>query len=423
MFSVLQIFTKEQVQEDTQRLKEISVKKFEQSGIATDDWPQWRGPQRDGASFADIRTSWPEAGPPKLWEKHFGKGFASIVVAKGKAIVFYLDDKGNEILECVEAADGSRIWKFSYPADYRNSYGDGPRGTPTIDGDLVYAVGATGMCHCLKFEPATKDGEVVWKKDLLKEFEAKNLQWGVSASPLVVGDLLILTPGGPNGNSIVGVDKRTGDIFWKALDDPAGYSSPIAANIGGESQIVCMTGSAVVGIEPVAGKELWRYAWPTDFNVNAATPIVADNYVLITSGYNQGCALLKIEKLGEKWDAAMVYRHKKLNSHFSSPVRVMDHVYGFHDSTLVCMDFRTGKIEWRKGGGQGFGKGSLLAIRNRIGILSDHGEFALAEANPKEFQELARFRFSEDRTWTMPTIAGNRMYLRDEKKVACYDMK
>jgi outer membrane protein assembly factor BamB len=423
VFSILQIFSKEQVQEDTQRLKEISVKKFEQSGIATDDWPQWRGPQRDGASFADIRTSWPEQGPPKLWEKPIGKGFASIVSAQGKAIAFYLGEDGNETVACLDAANGTALWKLSYPANFRNNYGDGPRGTPSIDGDLVYTVGATGVCHCLKFEPASKEGEVVWKKDLLSEFGAENLQWGVSASPLVLGDVLILTPGGPNGNSVVGLNKRTGEVIWKTLDDPAGYSSPIATTIAGETQVVCMTGIAVVGLDPVAGKELWRYPWPTDFKVNAATPIVADNYVFITSGYNQGCALLKIEKNAEKWDAALVYRHKKFNSHFSSPVRVMDHLYGFHDSTFVCMDFRTGKIEWRKGGSDGFGKGSVLAIRNRLGILSDRGEFVLIEANPNEYQEVARFPFSDERCWTMPTIASNRMFLRDEKKLACFDMK
>ncbi|MBX9679298.1 MAG: PQQ-like beta-propeller repeat protein [Gemmataceae bacterium] len=420
VFSVLQILSKEQVQEDKERVREVSARKFEQSGIATDDWPQWRGPQRDGVSFADIRTSWPENGPPKLWQKQIGNGFSSIVAAGGKAIAFYLDDEGNETVACMNAGTGESLWTFRYPSKYRNDYGNGPRSTPTIDGDLVFTVGGLGICHCLKLDPTSKDGEFVWKKDLLTEFGAKNPQWGVSASPLVVGDLLVLTPGGPNGNSVIGVNKRTGDVFWKSLDDPAGYSSPMSATIGGETQVICMTGAAIVGLEPVGGKELWRYPWPTDFQVNAATPIIADDYVFVTSGYNQGCALLKIEKKNDAWDAALVYRHKKLNSHFSSPVRVMDHVYGFHDSSFVCMDFRTGKIEWRQ---RGFGKGSVLAIGNRLGILSEKGEFVLADANPKEFQELARFSFTDERSWTMPTIAANRLYLRNEKIVACFDMK
>jgi len=420
VFSTLQILGKDRAQIDVARVSEIKDRKFEQTGIVTDDWPQWRGPERDAISFADISTSWPADGPPKLWEKPIGRGFSSIVAAQGKAIAFYLDDEGNETIACFDAAKGDSLWRYRYPSAYRNSYGDGPRGTPTIDGDLVYAIGGNGVCSCVKLTPATGDGELVWKKDLLAEFGAPNLKWGFSASPLVVGDLLVVTPGGPNGNSIVGLNKRTGDVFWKSLDDPAGYSSPIAATLADELQIVCITGIAVVGVEPVTGKELWRFPWPTDFQVNAATPIVMGEYLFFTSGYNQGCALLKIEKKDGGWHAAQVYRHKRFNSHFSSPVRLGSNVYGFNDSTFVCMDLRTGEEKWRK---RGFGKGSVLAIGGHLGILSDKGEFALADTSDDDYREIARFPFSDERTWTMPTIAAGRLYLRDEKKLACYDLR
>jgi outer membrane protein assembly factor BamB len=390
------------------------------------DWPQWRGPHRDGVSAdTGLLPSWPDdlLQRRKRWEHKTGEGFSSVVVAGGRAYTLF-QDGDSEAVVCWDAVTGDERWRFRYRCHYVNGFGSGPRSTPTVDGDRVYTVGGTGLMHCLKTEPASSGGEVVWAVDLLKEFHAENLKWGVSFSPLIEGDLVYVNPGGPGGYSVAALNKHTGATVWHALDDPAGYSSPVAATLANRRQIVFFTGNAVLGVSPADGALYWRYSWPTQEGVNSATPVVVGDYVFITSAYGRGCALLKIEDDGSGGQRpALVYKNRRLlRGHFSSPVFYQGHIYGFDDSRLICLDFRTGQECWRVE--QRFNKGSLLIADGRLIILGEYGTLALAEANPKAYRELSVVPlFDRTRCWSVPALANGLLYVRNEEQIVCLDLE
>ena len=385
------------------------------------DWPQWRGPRRDGVSEEGIPDwNWPEEGPKKLWEAPTGQGYSTVAVASGR-VVTMLQDGDDEAVVCWDANTGDERWRYRYPAHFQGFQGSGPRSTPTMDGDRVYAVGATGIFHCL--EAAT--GERIWSHDLLEEFGASNLSWGVSFSPLVEGNLVLTNPGGRDGKSIVAFDKMSGKVAWQALDDSASYSSPIVVRAAGCRQAVFFTGSYVAGIDPTDGTVLWKYPWKNSTDVNAATPIafsarigdVMADYVLVSCDYGKGCCLLKLAASADGVVPQRVYESTRMRNHFSSSVCLSTDLYGFDDDMLACMDMRTGTICWKQ---RGFNKGSLTAVANHLVILGEYGRLAVAEATPVEYREIASFQFSESKCWTVPVVANGKLYLRDEERIACY---
>lgn len=409
----------DQRQEDPGRLKELGQADIVPVKVVPGDWPQWRGPRRDGVSDEkNLLAAWPEGGPKKLWSFPVGAGFSAPAIADGRLYLLF-QDGADEAVVCLDTENGKELWRHRTPAKYRNDFGDGPRATPTVDGDLVYTLGGSGILTCLKTQPASPTGEVVWQRRLLEEFQAENLKWGISFSPLAHGDTLYINPGGRNGKSIAALDKRTGTTIWTMLDDPGGYSSPVAAELAGTEQIVFFTGAALVGVVPASGEVLWRHPWETSYDCNIATPIVAGDYVFISSGYRRGCTVLKIEKGEEGFAARRVYEHRKMCNHFSTCVLLDEHLYGFNDAFLTCMDFRTGKVQWVE---RGFDKGSLLAVGGKLIILGEYGSVALVQPDPKEYRELCRFEFSTKRCWTMPVVAQGRLYLRDTATLACFDL-
>jgi hypothetical protein len=407
---------------DAARLQELKDAPLPEPASTATDWPQWRGPNRDGVwPGKGLLTAWPEdlLTRHKLWEAKAGDGFSALAVADGRAVTM-LQDGDSEAVVCWDAASGKEQWRFRYVAKYVSGMGSGPRSTPTIDCDLVYTVGATGMMHCLKLRPRDSQGELVWKKDLLKDFGAQNLQWGVSFSPLVVGESVYVNPGGPSGQSVVALDRKDGSVRWHALDDHGGYSSPVAANLAGKPQIVFFTAAGVVGLSPDNGSLYWRFAWKTEYEVNAATPIVVGDYVFLTSGYGRGCALLKIEADGSGQRASLVYRNRNMRCQFSSPVRHKNHIYGFDESILKCLDFRTGEMCWEQ---RGFEKGSLVIADGQLIILGERGRLALAEATPEGYREKSSVQFTNKQCWTMPVLAEGRLYLREPARIVCLDLR
>ena len=425
---VYQLFFTNRSFADMERLKALGKLSMAPAKAKGDskDWPGWRGPNRDGVSPAtNFLTDWSPSGPPKLWEKPTGGGYSSLAVVAGRVYTL-LQDGQDEAAVCWDAKDGTELWRYRYPAFYRHNYGNGPRSTPMVDGDFVYTVGGTGILHCLKTKPATPAGEMVWKKDLLTEFGAPNLKWGVSFSPLVEGDLVYTMPGGPDGNSLAAFNKRTGELQWKNLDDPAGYSSPIAATIDGKPQIVFFTALGLVGVSPNDGTLLWRFPWETDYGCNIATPIVVQNYIFISSGYRRGCALLDIEDQGGSMQANRVYENKKMCNHFPSCILLNGYLYGFDDTRLTCMELATGQVRWKKISFEdrtAMGKGSILGAGNYLIILGEHGKLALADASPEGYQEKAACQVSERKCWTVPVLADGRLYVRDEKTLMCFDLR
>jgi outer membrane protein assembly factor BamB len=402
--------------------KELAEQKLVEPVTDNRDWPQWRGPNRDGVSTeTDLLKSWPSEGPKVLWEQKTGEGFASVAVSKGRAFTIYQDGP-NETVACWDAETGKEHWRFSYACDYRNDYGNGPRATPSVAGEFVYTVGGTGIMHCLKGFTDQSTGEVVWRKDLAKEFHADTPKWGVAFSPLVEGEHVYIQPGGPSGNSLAALDRKTGAVAWKNFDDPYSYSSPIAATFQGQRQILFFTGTRLVSVDPLTGKQLWDFAWAAEFNCNIATPIVVQDYVYISTGYQKGCAMLKIENAGESWQPSLVYKNRRMRNHFSSCVRYKDHVFGFDDSNLTCMNLRTGEVHWKE---RGFDKGSVLLVNDQIIIYGESGVLALAEATPQEYREKSRFQFSPAKRscWSVPVVANGRLYVRDQQKLTCFDVK
>jgi outer membrane protein assembly factor BamB len=394
----------------------------------TNDWPQWRGPNRDGVSTeTGLLAAWPTSGPRVLWEAPTGMGYSCPAIAGGR-VYLIVQDGENEAVVCLNTADGKETWRHRYPALFANDIaGTGPRSTPLVDGDRVYTVGATGMFFCL--DAAT--GNVHWSHDLLKEANVPNQDCGTSFSPLIEGELVITMPGGPNGNSIAAYDRKDGHLVWKNLDDRAGYSSPVAATIAGKRQLVFLTGESVVGLSPQDGKLLWRYPWQVHRECNIATPIVTGDYVFVASGYGKGCGLLHIEPApsppaplppGERGEFVVkpVYEHNRMRSRFSTSVLYKDHLYGFDEFFLVCMEFRTGKVLWKK---RGFGEGSLTIADDKLLIMSDNGQLVLADASPEKLQERSSVKMFDARCWTVPVLAGGKLYVRDEKTIRCLDVK
>ena len=387
-------------------------------------WPQWRGPRRDGVVHVpDLLTEWADDGPPKRWQTRIGIGYSSFAVKDGR--LYSLFKKAEwEVVACWRVEDGKEVWRHDYDCSYAPQDYPGPRSTPTLDGDRLYTVGSAGMFLCL--DAAT--GAPHWKKDLLTEFHASAPHWGISFSPLIDGDLVFTSPGGRNGNSLAAFNKMTGELVWKALDDPAGYSSPLAVTIAGVRQILFFTGDSLVGVSASEGKLCWRFPWATSYAVNAATPVVFQarkgdqvlDYVFIASGYGKGCALLKIEVSGSgSFEAKMVYQGDQMCSHFGSPVRRGEHLYGIDESRLICLNLRTGQVTWTH---PGVNRGSLLRVDDHLLVLGEQGKLLLVKATTR-YEEEAEARPFRDRCWTMPVLAEGRLILRDERMMKCYDLR
>jgi outer membrane protein assembly factor BamB len=406
-------------------LREATILEDEGAATPTVDWPQWRGPHRDGVAHdPGLRTRWPERGLGEVWRARGGGGFSSCAVGSGRVFTL-LGQEGQEVVVCWEAGTGKEVWRYPYASPFSDQYG-GPRSTPTLDGGRLYTVGAAGLFHC--FDAAT--GKVLWQHDLLAEFRAPRPQWGVAFSPLVEGDLVLTIPGGPGGKSVAAFHKETGALVWTALDDPAGYSSPIALSVGGVRQVVFFTARRLVGLSPADGKRLWQYPWETPFEVNAATPLAVRahqgervlDYVFLSSGYRKGCALVKIAADGAGgFQARSVYTGNELCLHFSSPVRYRDHLYAIDETRdLTCIDLRTGDVCWRR---RGFLQGSLLRVDGRLLVLGGDGKLALVDADPDRFRQEAVARPLRGRCWTVPALADGKLYLRNEEEVLCLDLR
>jgi outer membrane protein assembly factor BamB len=389
-------------------------------------WPQWRGPRRDGSAAAqELATDWPPEGPRRLWSKAAGEGYAGFAVVGNRAWTLFRE-KEREVIVCWQADSGRELWRHAYDCRFANDYGSGPRATPAVSGGKVYTLGAAGLLHCLDAERGT----VLWKHDLLAEFGAPLPQWGCAWSPLVEGNLVFTSPGGTKGNALAAFHKDTGALAWKAEDDPAGYSSPLAVTVDPVRQILFFTGSSLVAVTPDRGHLLWRHAWPTFAAVNAATPLFFRAqggegtlyYVLISSGYGKGCALLKIEPTGSGgFRARPVYEGTQLRNHFASSVLWQDHVYGFDETNLVCLDVKSGTTQWKQAG---FQKGSLIVADGSLIVLGENGKLALAEATPAQYREKVSFRpFRGQRCWTPPVLAEGLLFVRDEAQAVCYDLR
>lgn len=382
------------------------------------DWPQWRGPARDGRSLATgLLQQWPAGGPPLAWKAGgVGTGYSSMVSAGGRLYTLGARS-GTEYVVAFDVASGTKLWEVQNGSLYSNDRGDGPRSTPTLDGDRLYVLGASGDLSCLE----SASGKRLWSVNLLREFGGRNPRWGLSESPLVAGDRLLVNAGGPNA-SIVAFDKRKGSVLWRSQSDEAGYSSAVLHTVGGVQQAIFFTGQRAVGVDVTDGRLLWEYAKVANRVANIATPIVSDNRVFLSSDYGTGAALLRLQPQGDGVAAEEVYFTREMRNHHASSVLVDDHLYGFSSAILTALRFGDGQMVWRD---RSVGKGSIAYADGRLYLYSENGVVGLAEASPTGYSEKGRFTIQQGSlpTWSHPIIAGGRLYLRDQDTIYAYDLR
>ena len=410
---------------------------------ASSDWPTFRGPNGNGIAGPDpILPLWGDAGPPELWRREIGAGWSSFAVLG----LYTLAAEGEiEEVLCLDAKTGKTLWRAPLGKRFEGQFGDGPRATPTLDGDIVYAVGSDMVLAAV----SRTDGSLQWKHDLKKMFGAPQPRFGYAVSPMIDGDLLILEVGRPGGRrrpgtpeppapeepasdlaakhkgSVMAFDKKTGEPKWSYLDGPAGSSTPILVEIGGKRQYVFhrLTGSAgpsVFGMEIDTGEVLWRHPIGEDTIVSPLF-IAPDKFFASSAQRGKGGLMIRVSA-GEsgEFETEEIWTERKMRNHFNNSVAVDNHVYGFDNSTLRCLDATTGKIVWSQ---RGFGKGSLIAHGDRLIVLGDQGLLALVEATPDEYRELGRVRAMKGRAWTSPTLANGRLIVRDLDEIVAYDVR
>jgi outer membrane protein assembly factor BamB len=376
--------------------------------IAVSYWTDFRGPRRDGIySESPIDSNWP---PKMLWKEPVGGGYASFSFGEGRAYTIE-QRRDKEVVAAYDPSTGREVWAFSYPAEFDEVLGGpGPRATPVYHDGLVYSLGANGDFYAL----SAKNGKPRWSKNILSDNDAKNIHWAMAGSPLIVDDMVVVTPGGTNGKSIVAYNRLTGAPVWRSLNDRAAYTSPILATFGGRRQIVWISGERVVGIALEDGKLIWEYPFPAQMDMNCSQPIVIDDtHVMLSSSQGPGAALLEISAGGVK----EIWKNNRMKNKFNSSVLHQGLVYGLDETILECMDPKTGEVKW-KGGRYGYGQ--VLLAGDFLIVLTESGELALVRATPDGHQELARFAAIEGKTWNIPAIDHGLLLVRNASEMACF---
>ena len=384
------------------------------------DWPQWRGPDRNGISKeTGLLKQWPTGGPPRLWRvSNLGAGYGSLAVV-GDRIYVQMQVGRQSVVASLNRATGQLVWSKPLGNAGNNDRGPGPRGTPTIDGDRLYALSETGDLACLKIA----DGAIVWQRNILRDFKGSNIQWLISESPLVDGDRVIVSPGGRDA-TMVALDKMTGKTVWTSagLSDEAGYASAIAADIGGIRTYMTFTADAGVGIRASDGKPMWKYTKAANRTANIATPVFMNGKVFFTSSYGTGGALLNLAAQGGEVKATETYFTQNMKNHHGGVVLVNGYLYGFNDAILTVLQFDTGRVAWRD---RSVGKGSVTYADGNLYILGENNGVGLVEATPDGYREKGHFEIADSGlpAWAHPVVSGGRLYIRNQNTLAAYDVR
>jgi outer membrane protein assembly factor BamB len=385
--------------------------------LLADDWPQWRGLNRDGKSNEKgLIKSWSEEGPSILWRIPIGDGFSSISVANGKIFAMWSEGK-KEYLYCLDALTGSKIWQYHLGPVFPGGHGDGPRSSPIIDEDIVYAIGGHGHFHAVNI----KNGKAVWSHDLVREYGTVIPEWGYSCSPVIDKDYIFAGVGGKENHAFMAFDKNNGKVIWNSQTDPIAFSSPLIVDINRQRQIIFFSESGLHALTPGNGNLLWHYGWTGELNINIATPLfIAPDKIFISCSYEKGAALIKVNSSEKEHSTQTVWKSKVMRNHFSSSVYIDGYIYGFDNAVLKCIVAETGELKWTK---RRLGKGSLIYADGKLIVLSDRGKLVLLEPNPDQYIETASFQVLKGRCWTAPSLSDGLLYLRNRNEMVCLNLK
>jgi outer membrane protein assembly factor BamB len=379
-------------------------------------WSDFRGPARDGRATGLIRTDWPAEGLPLLWKQPIGLGYASFVAAGGRAFTIE-QRRDQEIVASYDIETGREIWTNGWSGEFVETMGgDGPRATPTYHAGRIYALGALGELRSLD----ARSGRLIWRRNVLSDAGARNLQWGMAGAPLIVDDTVVVLPGGP-GHSVVAYDRASGTPRWHALDDTPAYVSPMLVTLAGARQLLVVTAVRAVGLAPEDGRLLWEYPWPTDMGINAAQPLLlGGDRVFLSAGYGQGAAVFEVVRSGDQFTTKAIWQNTRMKNKFSSSLLHGGHIYGLDEAILACVDAATGELRW-KGGRYGYGQ-AILSGEHLI-VITEGGEVVLVRATPERHDEVARFQAIEGKTWNHPIVANGRLLVRNLREMAAFDVR
>ncbi|HEV3257346.1 MAG TPA: PQQ-binding-like beta-propeller repeat protein [Gemmataceae bacterium] len=390
---------------------------------AAADWPQWLGPDRNGAS-KEVVAPWKKV-PRVLWRHRVGEGHSSPVVAGGRVVLHTkVKDKSEEELTAYDARTGKRLWHTAYArGSFSSVFGNGPRGTPAIVADRIYTNGVTGILGC--FDAGT--GDKVWQVDTLAKFKAANLKFGVSCSPLVAGDKVLVNVGA-KGASVVAFGKDKGDVVWKSLDDRASYSSPIALGRGKERQVVFVTEQGLRSLSPSDGSLFWKFRMIDFLSESATTPVYVGDLV-VAGSVTYGSVGLRLKTEDGKPAAAEEWKNGVLTCYFSTPVPVGKDLYMVTgalsltapQATLRCVEAKSGKERWHKAKVGKYHAALLRTGDDKLLMLEDNGDLVLIDPSPNGYRELSRSKVCGD-TWDHPALSNGRLYLRDEQEFICLQL-
>lgn len=383
------------------------------------DWPRWMGPDYNGSSpETGLATTFPAGGPKLLWKVAGGDGISSLAIV-GKRVFTMVQRGGKELAVCLDADTGKQVWETALAPGFDDQQGNGPRATPAVDGKSVYVQCAGGVLACLNAD----DGKIVWQHNLLTTFNAENIAWGLSASPLVDGDRVYAVPGA-KGAGAVAYEKTTGKLLWKSGNDVAAYASPAAVTVGSTRQALFFNASGLIGVAAESGKELWRIPWKTGYDCNITTPLVIGDNVFIASGEKVGCAMFKLGAGAPTQVWAGKGPQSVLMTYWATAVERGGRLYGLSGEfsgviNLNCVDAKTGKLVWSQ---PRFGAAGLVLADGHLYLTTRTGELVVVAAEPGGFKETARAKVAAANSYICPAISDKRLYFRDRQNVYCVDL-
>lgn len=393
--------------------------------VARGEWPQFLGPHRNGLSDeTGLLDRWPQGGPKLVWSADGGVGMSGLVISRGRVLTMVQRD-GKQWLVALGTDKGDPLWKTVIAPEYPNGMGDGPRATPAIASDQVFVFTGDGVLAAVDFQ----NGKSIWSHHTLRELSGKEAEYGMACSPLVVDDLVVVTVGAPEA-TLVAYEGKSGNLRWKAGGDPAGYSSPALLDVGGRKQIVSFTGDSAIGVDPKTGTMLWRYPFKTNYECNIATPLAIQDKLFLSAGENHGSVLLSLKPKADKFELTPVWESfgpsSVLRNEWQTSMLLDGYLYGMDNvggagpiTHLTCVEAATGKRMWQQ---TRFGKGNLIAADGKLFITTMKGELVVVRATPERYDEIGRSTILGS-TRQAPALSNGRLYMRDDEKIICVDVR